>query len=247
MGLFYVSGESGFFKPFMPPALVKSAQAAIKIEAFPVRRWGHGGARYHGAMDDLKEEIAATAARMVVEEGLEYGAAKRRALKQLGASARAALPDNDQLEAAVQEYIALFCADTQAQELRALRELALEWMERLAPFRPYVGGSVWHGTATRRSDIYLQLFCDDPKSAEIALIDGGVRFEARSVPGLHGEMVDALSVHALCRPLGESVGVHLLVNDLDDVRGALQPDARGRRPRGDTAALRRLLEESGHA
>ncbi len=198
-------------------------------------------------MDDLKEEIAATAARFVVEEGLEYGAAKRRALKQLGASARAALPDNDQLEAAVQEYIALFCADTQPKELQALRELALEWMERLAPFRPYVGGSVWHGTATRRSDIYLQLFCDDPKSAEIALIDGGVRFEARSVPGLHGEMVDALSVHALCRPLGESVGVHLLVNDLDDVRGALQPDARGRRPRGDAAALRRLLEESGHA
>ena len=197
-------------------------------------------------MDDLKEEIAATAARMVVEEGLEYGAAKRRAVKQLGVSARAALPDNDQLEAAVQEYIALFCADTQPQELQALRELALEWMERLAPFRPYVGGAVWHGTATRRSDIYLQLFCDDPKSAEIALIDGGVRFEARSVPGLHGEMVDALSVHAVCRPLGESVGVHLLVNDLDDVRGALQPDARGRRPRGDVAALRRLLRESGH-
>lgn len=197
-------------------------------------------------MDDLKEEIAATAARMVVEEGLEYGAAKRRAVKQLGVPARSALPDNDQLDAAVQEYIALFCADTQPLELQALRELALEWMERLAPFRPHVGGAVWHGTATRRSDIYLQLFCDDPKSAEIALIDGGVRFDARSVPGLHGEMVDALSVHALCRPLNEQVGVHLLVYDLDDVRGALQPDARGRRPRGDAAALRRLLQEAAH-
>nr|WP_315494948.1 hypothetical protein [uncultured Rhodoferax sp.] len=197
-------------------------------------------------MDDLKEEIAATAARMVVEQGLEYGSAKRRAVKQLGVSARAALPDNDQLEAAVQEYIALFCADTQPQELLALRQLALEWMERLAPFRPHVGGAVWHGTATRRSDIYLQLFCDDPKSAEIALIDGGVRFDARSVPGLHGEMVDALSVHALCRPLNEQVGVHLLVYDLDDVRGALQPDARGRRPRGDAAALRRLLQDAAY-
>ncbi len=197
-------------------------------------------------MDDLKEEIAATAARLVVEEGLEYGSAKRRAVKQLGVSTRAALPDNDRLEAAVQEYIALFCADTQPQELQALRELALEWMERLAPFRPHVGGAVWHGTATRRSDIYLQLFCDDPKSAEIALIDGGVRFEARSVPGLHGEMVDALSVHALCRPLNEQVGVHLLVYDLDEVRGALQPDTRGRRPRGDAAALRRLLQGVAH-
>lgn len=197
-------------------------------------------------MDDLKEEVAATAARMVVEEGLEYGPAKRRAAKQLGLSARAALPDNDQLEAAVQDYIALFCADTQPQELQALRELALEWMERLDVFRPHISGAVWHGTATRRSDIYLQLFCDDPKSAEIALIDRGVRFEVRSVPGLHGEMVDALSVHAMCRPLGEQVGVHLLVYDLDDVRGALQPDARGRRPRGDMAALRRVLQEVDH-
>ncbi|HCX81044.1 MAG: hypothetical protein A3E00_10305 [Curvibacter sp. RIFCSPHIGHO2_12_FULL_63_18] len=197
-------------------------------------------------MDDLKEEVAATAARMVVEEGLEYGPAKRRAAKQLGMSARAALPDNDQLEAAVQDYIALFCADTQPQELQALRELALEWMERLDVFRPHISGAVWHGTATRRSDIYLQLFCDDPKSAEIALIDRGVRFEVRSVPGLHGEMVDALSVHAMCRPLGEQVGVHLLVYDLDDVRGALQPDARGRRPRGDMAALRRVLQEVDH-
>jgi hypothetical protein len=50
-------------------------------------------------------------------------------------------------------------------------------------------------------------------------------------------------VHALCRPLNEQVGVHLLVNDLDDMRGALQPDARGRRPRGDAAALRRLLQD----
>lgn len=197
-------------------------------------------------MDDLKEEVAATAARMVVEEGLEYGPAKRRAAKQLGMSARAALPDNDQLEAAVQDYIALFCADTQPQELQALRELALEWMERLDVFRPHISGAVWHGTATRRSDIYLQLFCDDPKSAEIALIDRGVRFDVRSVPGLHGEMVDALSVHAMCRPLGEQVGVHLLVYDLDDVRGALQPDARGRRPRGDMAALRRVLQEVDH-
>ncbi len=197
-------------------------------------------------MDDLKLEIAAFAARLVVEEGLEYGPAKRRALKQIGAPGRSALPDNALLESAIEEYIAIFCADTQPAELQALRELALEWMERLAQFRPHVSGSVWHGSATRRSDIYLQLFCDDPKSAEIALIDSGVQFSARSVPGLHGEMVDALSVHALCRSLGEHVGVHLLVYDLDDVRGALQPDARGRRPRGDAAALRQLLHDVTH-
>ena len=34
-------------------------------------------------MDTSKREIAATAARLVVEEGLEYGPAKRRALRDL--------------------------------------------------------------------------------------------------------------------------------------------------------------------
>jgi len=194
-------------------------------------------------MESLKEEIAATAARMVVEEGLEYGPAKRRAVKQLGISARSALPDNDQVEAAVREYIALFCADSQAVELRALRELALVWMRRLQVFRPYIAGAVWHGTATQRSDIYLQLFCDDPKSAEIGLIDKGVQFEVRSVPGFQGETVDALSVHALCPGLDVHVGVHLLVYDLDDLRGALKPDGQGRRPRGDMAALAALLHD----
>lgn len=196
-------------------------------------------------MDHVKEEIAATAARLVVEEGLEYGPAKRRAVKQLGLNNRAALPDNEQVEEAVEEYISIFCADTQPAELRALRTLALEWLQRLERFRPHVGGAVWRGTATRHSDIYIQLFCDDSKAAEIALIDLGVQFEVRSVTGLHGEPVDALSVHALCRELGEPVGVHLLVYDYDDLRGALKPDARGRKPRGDAAALRELLHDGG--
>jgi hypothetical protein len=195
-------------------------------------------------MDSYKEEITATAARLVVEEGLDYGSAKRRAAKQLGTGARGGLPDNAELDAAVEEYIAIFCADTQPAELLALRELALHWMERLARFTPHLGGAVWHGTATRHSDIYLQLFCEDSKVAEIALIDMGVRFEARSVPGFQGALVDALSVHVWSEALQTNLGLHLLVYDQDDIRGALQPDARGRRPRGNADALRRLIENT---
>ncbi len=194
-------------------------------------------------MDTPKREIAATAARLVVEEGLEYGPAKRRALREMGLSARTALPHNDDVEAEVRDYIALFCADTQPKELHALRMLALDWMQRMAAFRPHIGGAVWHGTATRLSDIYIQLFCDDPKSAEIALIDHHVDYEPRMVTGFHGDQVEALSVHAHSRALGEEIGVHLLVYDLDDLRGALKPDAQGRAPRGDLVALRRLVEK----
>lgn len=189
------------------------------------------------------QEIAQTAARMVVEEGLEWGAAKRRAVKQLGLPARTPLPDNDALEAAVREYIDIFCPDTQPQELRALRELALVWMERLQEFRPHLAGAVWRGTATRMSDIYIGLFCDDSKSAEIALINHNVQYDVTQVTGFNGETVDALSISSLCKPLDETVGVHLMVYDYDDLRGALKSDGQGRTQRGDIEALRKLLAQ----
>ncbi|QTX21275.1 hypothetical protein [Comamonas aquatica] len=188
-------------------------------------------------------EIAQTAARMVVEEGLEWGPAKRRAAKQLGLPPRTPLPDNDALEAAVRKYIEIFCADTQPQELRALRELALVWMDRLQEFRPHLAGAVWRGTATRNSDIYIQLFCDDSKSAEIALINNNVQYDVTQVAGFHGEAVDALSISSLCKPLNEVVGVHLMVYDYDDLRGARRNDAQGRSQRGDAEAVRQLLAE----
>lgn len=193
-------------------------------------------------MTDLTDEIAASAAQCVVEEGLEYGPAKRRALKVLGLPPKTPLPNNEQVEAQVREYIEIFCADTQPAELLALRQHALMWMTRLAAHRPYLSGAVWHGTATRLSDIYLQLFCDDAKSTEIELINQGVDFEARTVNGLHGEPVEALSIHSFCQALGEEIGVHLLIYDFDDVRGALKMDAQGRSPRGDAEAVKRLIE-----
>lgn len=186
-------------------------------------------------------DIAATAARLIVDEGLDYGAAKRRALHQLGLPSRTRLPGNDEVEAAVREHLALFCADTQPGELRALRGLALEWMERMQAFRPYLSGAVWRGTATSLNDVFLSLFCDDPKSAELALINQGVAFEVGRTTGFRGDPVDVLSLHAVCAPLQVSVGVHLLVYDADHVRGALKVDAQGRKPRGDAAAVRALI------
>lgn len=191
----------------------------------------------------LRAEIAATAAKLVVEDGLEYGPAKQRALKVMGKRGLppGELPDNDELEAEVRAYLALFCADTQPAELAALRAVALQWMQRLAAFRPHVSGAVWRGTATRRSDVHLQLYCDDPKSAELALIDAGVNYQVGSLRGPRGEPVDVLSLAQTSTALGERVLVHLSILDHDDLRGALKPDANGRAARGDTAALRQLI------
>jgi hypothetical protein len=194
--------------------------------------------------DTWKAEIAAAAARLIVEDGLEYGPAKRQALRLLGLPPRTPLPGNDELEDAVFEHIAIFCSDTQAQELAALRRLAARWMERLAPFRPHLGSAVWRGSATRQSDIVIELFCDDCKSAEIALIDAHVSYEPRTVNGMRGDTVEALSLTDVCAELDTMVSIHLLVYDHDDLRGALRHDAKGRTPRGDLAALRELLRGS---
>lgn len=192
----------------------------------------------------LTREIAAAAARLIVEEGMEYGPAKRRAACDLGhAKARShELPGNDLLEDEVRGYLALFCADTQPGELRALREVAALWMERLHEFRPHLTGAVWRGTATRLNAVHLQLFCDDSKAAEIELINKGVDYEVGSTDGPRGQPVDVLTVASRSPGLGdEIVTVHLTILDHDDLRGGLKPDAGGKTRRGDLAALRRLM------
>jgi hypothetical protein len=189
------------------------------------------------------EQIAATAARLAVEEGLDYGPAKRRAAQALGINMRASsLPDNQLVDDEVREYLALFCAETQPGELAALRAVAAQWMQRLAPFRPHLCGAVWRGTATRLNNVHLQLYCDDSKQAELELVNMGVHFDVNATQGPRGETVDVLTLSVPCKALGEPVTLHLTVLDHDDLRGALKPDPGGRTARGDLAALQKLME-----
>jgi hypothetical protein len=174
---------------------------------------------------DDSARIAAAAAELVVEEGMEYGAAKRKAAQVL----------------ARREHIAVFHADTQPGELRALRRLALQWMHRLSAFRPHLSGAAWRGTATRRSALHIDLYCDDPKSAEIALLDLGLDFDVQTLDRPGQAPLDVLSIASQVPALADPVTVHLLVRDLDELRGALKADADGRSWRGDAAALERLL------
>lgn len=191
-------------------------------------------------MSSASDDIAQAAARLVVDDGLEYGAAKRKAARDLGRrqGRRAELPSNEAIEDEVRDYLALFQADTQPGELFALRRLALAWMSRLAEFRPHLAGAVWRGTATRRSSVQIELYCDDPKSAEIGLLNQGVPFDPIGQP----DGPDLLRIEVACPEFGESVPMFLHVLDRDDLRGGLKPDPRGRTWRGDATALRRLLD-----
>jgi hypothetical protein len=194
--------------------------------------------------EDSTAWIAREAARLVVDSGLEYDAAKKKAAKTLGrrGAQPAQLPSSEAVEDEVREHLALFCADTQPAELATLRQLALTVMKRLTVFRPHLAGAVWRGTATRLSAIVIDLYCDDPKYVEIELLNQGVAYDVDSGPsGPSGATWDVLTLSLPCPAWHQRVPVHLVIHDFDDLRGALRPDSRGRSWRGDLARLQQTM------
>ncbi|MEA3117657.1 MAG: hypothetical protein QOI13_927 [Paraburkholderia sp.] len=203
--------------------------------------------RSHVDPHRVREEIAIAAARLIAEEGLDYSSAKRKAARQVVGQARVAgewLPDNDQIEEEIREYQALFQAESQPVLLRRLREFALGWMKRLAPFNPYLTGAVLNGTAGEHSDIHLQVFCDNPKEVAIYLLNANVQYDVSETRHFGGRgAIETLSFLSRCAPDEEPIGMHIALYDVDDLRGAVRADARGRTQRANTAAVEALLAQ----
>lgn len=194
-------------------------------------------------------EIAASAARLVVEEGLDYGQARRKAARTLGLTdgRGVAMPNNETIEDEVRTHIQIFCAAEQAHDLCVMRTLAVQWMKRLSAFRPHLAGAAWRGTANRLSALHIDLYCDDPKSAEIALINLGVDFDTGALPDGHGGEISLLRLASRVTEWREPVTVLLFVHDHDALRGALKPDSRGRAWRGDADAVVRAMSAAASA
>lgn len=120
---------------------------------------------------DMRRRIAHVAARILAEDGsLDYGSAKRKAARQLGAPDSDNLPDNQQIDEALRSYQALYQADETRTQVTLLRQVAIEYMEQLAEFDPHLTGPVLNGTAGRNTEINLQLFTDDQKEVEFLLM-----------------------------------------------------------------------------
>ena len=191
----------------------------------------------------LRAEIAAAAARLIAEDGADYGTAKRKATRQiLGDQQPAAniLPDNAQIEAEVRVYQSLFHADTQPARLFRLRTLAVDIMDKLAQFNPFLTGAVLGGTAGPHDDIHLQLFADSAKEVEIFLLNRNVQIDISESPHFKGPRYDPVETVSF---LWQQEGVHAELYELDDLRGAVK--ARGDKvQRADIAAVRALLVNS---
>ncbi len=183
------------------------------------------------------------AARLVAEEGLDYRSARAKAVKRTVGErtiARGSVPDDEELETALLEYLELFDPEHR-ERLHRRRKVALEWMSELQAFQPYATGAVWRGIAAEHAPVHLQLFHDNPKDVEIDLLNRGVRFEVLTLPSLHDRNAEVEALSFFWR--GEPVLLSL--HDSRDVRGALKRDARGRADRGDRQALEALVAQAG--
>lgn len=126
----------------------------------------------------IKASIASAAARLMAEDGItDYQQAKRKAARQLGLPEQTALPDNADVEAQLQAYRSIYQDEDHAERLLALRHTALDLLELLADFRPYLTGSVLDGSASEHSNIDIFLFADSAKEVEIFLLNHRVAFE----------------------------------------------------------------------
>lgn len=196
------------------------------------------------AFDDnrqLRLEIAAAAARLVAQDGADYGSAKRKAARQILGDAPGGaqvLPDNELIEEQLRLYNALFLADSQPARLFQLRAIALQVMEALQQFHPLLSGPVLNGTAGPHDEIYLQLFAESAKDIHIFLLNKNVVLDMSETPHFKGPRYDAVETASF---LWKNEGVHAAMYELDDMRGALKPKADGKLLRTDIAGLRTLL------
>lgn len=126
----------------------------------------------------VRASIASAAARLMAEDGItDYHLAKRKAARQLGLPEHTAFPDNAEVEAELRAYRSLYQGEEHAELLLALRSTALDLLDLLAPFHPYLTGSVLEGTAGEHSRIDILLFPDSAKEVEIYLLNRGIDVE----------------------------------------------------------------------
>ena len=174
----------------------------------------------------MRARIAAAAARIMAEDGIDdFALAKRKAARQLGAPESEALPANDEVEAELRAYRALYQPAEHAQRIAELRRIALDAMRELERFNPYLTGPVLKGTAGPYAEIELQLFPESTKEVELFLLERRVSFATHEGRRFSGSRAHAMSVFSLS---WQEAPLKLSVFDPRDERLALKTSQAGR-------------------
>lgn len=125
-----------------------------------------------------RRRLASEAARLIGQgDEKSYQSAKLKAAQRLGVVDKRVLPTNEDIEAALLDYQALFGGTARHDILRSLRETALSAMNLFEDFSPRLVGAVLAGTADRHSDVHLHLFAETPEEVNWLLIDHKIPFK----------------------------------------------------------------------
>jgi hypothetical protein len=176
--------------------------------------------------DAMRARIAAAAARIMAEDGVDdFAQAKRKAARQLGAADTESLPANDEVEAELRAYRALYQATEHPERIAALRRVALQAMQAFARFSPYLTGPVLKGIAGPYAEIDLQLYPDSAKEVELFLLERNIPFETAEGRRYSGDRALPVSVFTLD---WEGAPLRLSVFDPRDERVAVKTSVAGR-------------------
>jgi len=193
--------------------------------------------------NDRRSSIAHLAARLMAEDGIEdYALAKRKAARQAGMPDTRELPTNEEIDLALDAYQRIYHQEEHRERLRLLREAALRAMRKLAPFNPYLTGSVLHGNAGKYADVNLQLFTESAKTVELYLID-------RKIPYRTSQRRLYCGAEPLTAPVytldDEGIEIELTVLSPREQRGTLRASAEGKDiERAKPAAVEQLLAQT---
>jgi hypothetical protein len=135
------------------------------------------------------------------------------------------LPGNDEIEEELRAYRALYQAEEHPERIVELRRVALDAMQALERFNPYLTGPVLKGTAGPYAEIELQLFPESPKDVELFLLELRLAFTTHEGRRFSGDRAHAMSVFSLN---WEGTPLKLAVFDPRDERLALKTSQAGR-------------------
>lgn len=197
-------------------------------------------------MDELRQLVAEEAARLIYEEGFkDYRVAKLKAAEQLGVSAQnPAQPSNEQIEAAIHQRIRLFDAETQPKLLKQHRQVALEAMEFLKNYKPYLTGTALEGTSSEHSAVTLLLGADSVEEVMFFLEDHHIPFESSDRKIKMGSK--PAEYFPLLRFFVDEVEVELMVLPYEDrfASAPISPITGKAMRRADIKRVRNLLDQT---
>ncbi len=191
----------------------------------------------------VRERLAQLAAEYMAETGSQdFQLAKNKAASQFGAIESTNLPSNKEIQQALVTYQHIFRANSQPEQLKKLRQAALDAMHFFEQFSPRLVGSVLNGTADINSAIYLHLFAETSEELAIFLMDNHIPYDEEQ-KRFHIK-ADEYEYYPAFAFLADEVPVHIIIFSSHCLHHAPLSSVDGKpMQRADIKAVEQLLAE----